>query len=78
MLDRFIDPYVVSSGFILIFMLVSFVPFILCVVLFVKLWIMTNDVRKIKDIIEERLNLEHAYTDTVATSEPQTPTDSQT
>jgi hypothetical protein len=52
-----------TSGFGLLLLVLAFVPSILCIVLFFKVWIMTNDVSKIKDILKEQMDLEHPYVD---------------
>ena len=37
--------------------------FLLCFILFFKIWAMTNDVNEIKNMFKEQLNLEHPYVD---------------
>lgn len=37
---------------------------VLCIVLFFKVWAMTNDVNKIKDMLKEWLDIEHPVDDT--------------
>ena len=46
-------------GFFIIFM--GILWFLLCVILFFKIWGMTNDVSEIKKMFKEQLDLEHPY-----------------
>ncbi|MFZ1301459.1 MAG: hypothetical protein WAQ27_02680 [Candidatus Microsaccharimonas sp.] len=46
--------------FILLLVL-TLLPTILCIVLFFKIWVMTNDVGKIKNLLQEQFDLEHPY-----------------
>ncbi len=40
-----------SAGVALLILLISFIPAILCLVLFFKVWTMTNDVREMRDML---------------------------
>ena len=48
-----------SAGFGIFAIAVSILWFLLCVILFFKIWAMTNDIRDIRDKMEEWLDLEH-------------------
>ncbi len=52
-----------SVMMILLFLLIALVPTILSIVLFFKVWFMTNDVSKIKDLLQELIDIEHPYVD---------------
>lgn len=46
---------------ILLCIVIASLPLILSIILFFKIWIMTNDVSKIKDLLQEILDIEHPY-----------------
>ena len=61
-MEHIIEQSITADGsFLLFFLLLASIPTILCIVLFFKIWIMTNDVSKIKDMLKEQLDLEHPY-----------------
>lgn len=43
------------------FVFIPLIWFALCIILFFKVWAMTNDVSRIKDLLEEQMDLEHPY-----------------
>lgn len=61
----------VGFGFFVIFL--GILWWILCVILFFKIWGMTNDVREIKDMFKEKLDLEHPFIDDNKSTENKTP-----
>jgi hypothetical protein len=50
-----------SAGFGIFIIFLGILWFLLCVILFFKIWVMTNDVREIKNMFKEQLDLEHPY-----------------
>lgn len=48
-----------SAGFGAFVIIVGILWWLLCIILFFKVWGMTNDVRNIRDMVEEWLDLEH-------------------
>lgn len=50
-----------SVGFGLFIIFIGILWFLLCVILFFKIWGMTNDVKEIKTMFKEQLDLEHPY-----------------
>lgn len=61
-MEEMVQQSIVAGGSVaLFFLLIALIPTILCIVLFFKIWIMTNDVSKIKDLLQERTGLEHSY-----------------
>lgn len=51
----------VSAGFGFFIIFMGILWFLLCVILFFKVWGMTNDVSEIKRMFKEQLDLEHPY-----------------
>lgn len=51
-----------ASGLGLFFLIIATVVLILCIVLFFKVWGMTNDVSKIKDMLQDWLDIEYPIT----------------
>ena len=51
----------VSAGFGFFIIFMGILWFLLCVILFFKIWGMTNDVSEIKKMFKEQLDLEHPY-----------------
>lgn len=49
----------ISEEFIGIILLISVIITLLNIVLFFKIWGMTNDTKRIKDILQEWLDIEH-------------------
>ena len=49
--DLFEQAFIWSSGIGLVFLFIGVVLFVLCIILFFKIWFMTNDVAKIKEIL---------------------------
>lgn len=50
-----------GAGFSIFIIFLGILWFLLCVILFFKIWGMTNDVRDIKNMFKEQLDLEHPY-----------------
>lgn len=54
-----------------VFTIIGIVWLVLCIVLFFKVWGMTNDVAKIKDTLNEWIDIEHPATHNLTeTTEP--------
>lgn len=55
-MDDLVQQSITAGGSMaLFFLFIALLPMIFSIVLFFKVWNMTNDVSKIKDILEERL-----------------------
>ncbi len=52
---------VTGSGVVEFVLFIAILWFVLCVILFFKVWVMTNDVSKIKYMLKEWLDLEHPF-----------------
>lgn len=63
-MNTFLESVVTNDVMALFLLFIAALPAILCIVLFFKVWGMTNDVSKIKDLLKEQLDLEHPYVDT--------------
>lgn len=48
-------------GFSIFIIFLGVLWWTLCIILFFKVWGMTNDISKIKDLLKEQLDLEHPY-----------------
>lgn len=59
--EEAISIFGLSTGFGLFIIFLGILWWVLCIILFFKVWGMTNDIRKIKDMFEEQLDLEHPY-----------------
>lgn len=66
MTEEAVQIQLISGGAALVIIIIGIVSFFLCVALFFKIWIMTNDVNKIKDMLREQLDLEHPYVEVKA------------
>ena len=66
--DLFEQAFIWSSGIGLVFLFIGVVWFVLCIILFFKIWFMTNDVAKIKEILTVQIDLDHPYVDQVDTN----------
>lgn len=55
------EAQIFTAEVALLLVVIGIIWFFLCVALFFKIWIMTNDVSKIKDMVQEQLDLEHPY-----------------
>lgn len=53
----------ISAGIGIFMVFVGVLWGILNIILFFKIWEMTNDVREIKEMFKEQLDLEHPYVD---------------
>lgn len=61
-----------SSSFAGLFLFLGIIWWLLCIILFFKVWGMTNDVSKMKDMLREQLDLEHPYVENTAPDQPAT------
>lgn len=52
-----------GAGFGVFVVVVGIIWFILNVILFFKIWDMTNDMRELKNMFREQLDLEHPFVD---------------
>jgi len=50
-----------GAGFGIFILFLGILWWVLCIVLFFKIWGMTNDVSEIKGLLKEQLDLEHPY-----------------
>jgi len=50
---------ILSGGVLIFITIVAIVWWALCIILFFKVWGMTNDTREIRDMLEEWLDIEH-------------------
>jgi len=50
-----------GTGFGIFILFLGILWWVLCIVLFFKIWGMTNDVSEIKGLLKEQLDLEHPY-----------------
>lgn len=50
-----------SAGFGIFILFLGILWWVLCIILFFKIWGMTNDVSEIKNMFKEQLDLEHPY-----------------
>ncbi len=48
-----------SAGYGIFILFLGILWWVLCIILFFKVWGMTNDVREIKNMFEEQFDLEH-------------------
>lgn len=48
-----------SGGFALFLLSLGLVWWLLCIILFFKVWGMTNNINRMKDLLEEWLDIEH-------------------
>jgi hypothetical protein len=53
--------FVLSGGIGLFILFLGITWWLLCIILFFKVWGMTNNIKRMKDIAEEQLNIEHPY-----------------
>ena len=61
--DLFEQMFIWSSGIGLIILFIGVLWFVLGIILFFKIWFMTNDVAKIKELLTVQMDLEHPYVD---------------
>lgn len=50
-----------GAGFGIFIIILGILWFLLCFILFFKIWGMTNDISEIKNMFKEQLDLEHPY-----------------
>lgn len=62
--DSSLQALLAGGGILLLPIMIGIIWFVLCIVLFFKIWKMTNDVVEIKELIKEKMNLEHPYSNT--------------
>jgi len=61
--EAFLNTLSLNAAAMLIVITIGIIWWALCIILFFKIWTMTNDVAKIKEMFEEQLDLEHPYAD---------------
>lgn len=61
MSEEAVTIFGLSAGFGIFIIFLGILWFLLCVILFFKIWGMTNDVSEIKNMFKEQLDLEHPY-----------------
>ena len=59
MTELFIGLQALNGVYAIILLTFAIIWWVLCIILFFKVWVMTNDVSKIKDMLKEWLDLEH-------------------
>lgn len=59
--DSSFQALLVGGGLLLLPIMIGIIWFVSCIVLFFKIWKMTNDVVEIKELFKEKMNLEHPY-----------------
>ena len=59
MTELFIGLQALNGVYAIILLTFAIIWSVLCIILFFKVWVMTNDVSKIKDMLKEWLDLEH-------------------
>ena len=59
MTELFIGLQALNGVYAIISLTFAIIWSVLCIILFFKVWVMTNDVSKIKDMLREWLDLEH-------------------
>lgn len=63
-MDNIIYDSIIAGGSIyLFFLLLAALPTILCIVLFFKIWLMTNNVAEIKDLLKKEADKMHTMGD---------------
>lgn len=72
MQDMVQQSMVAEGSFILFLLLLAFIPTLLCIILFFKIWIMTNDVSKIKDLLQEQLKPRQSNAEDSSDNRPMT------
>jgi len=61
-----------GAGFGIFILFLGILWWVLCIVLFFKIWGMTNDVSEIKGLLKEQLDLEHPYVEDNKSAEDKT------
>lgn len=73
-MEDMVQQSIIAGGSLMFFLFLAFIPMLLCIILFFKIWIMTNDVSRIKAMLQEQLDLEHPYVEDSKDSKPDTNT----
>ncbi len=69
MTELFIGLQALNGVYAIILLTFAIIWWVLCIILFFKIWAMTNDVSKIKDMLREWLDLDHPIIDDGAEKE---------
>lgn len=50
-----------AGTFPLTILIIAIIPIILCIILFFKVWAMANNIKDIKEILKDWIDLEHPF-----------------
>jgi len=72
MSEEAVNIFGLGAGFGIFIIFLGILWWVLCIVLFFKIWGMTNDVSEIKDLLKEQFDLEHPFIEDDGTTKDKT------